>query len=108
MTKPKCRNCTFWVEGEQFGRNKTEDPDDRAGSCHRRAPHPTMGRWEYEVLQHLTLISWNTPNSKEKEEDFKSWEDCELQPCAWPETRAANWCGEFKPKRKPKPKRPKP
>ena len=67
MTKPKCRNCTFWVEGEQFGRNKTEDPDDRAGSCHRRAPHPTMGRWEYEVLQHLTLISWNTPNSKEKE-----------------------------------------
>jgi hypothetical protein len=96
MKPPACSLCKYWVFGEQWGSQEKVPPAERQGACHRHAPQPTLGDWEYIVLNLLVEIA----PSYSKEELKKTywwdrWEECRLEPCAWPITKAADWCGDF-------------
>jgi hypothetical protein len=87
----RCGDCRFWVMGEQFGDQPQTDPDERLGSCHRYAPRPTMGDFEYRVLRALMVIM-----PKDEDGDPTDyWEGAELQRTTWPTTAAEDFCGEF-------------
>jgi hypothetical protein len=85
----RCDTCEFWVRGEQWGKQKDRHPDERTGGCHRNAPQPTLGDFEYELMKQLTIIANTTETDKE-------WEECRLYRCAWPQTHGSDWCGEWK------------
>lgn len=98
----RCDRCRFWVIAEQhFGHLKGGHPDDEEGTCHRRAPHPTMGWFEAEVLSHLTTLSWHIATDEEAQRDFGSWEEAHTEFCSWPTTEADDWCGEFEARAEP-------
>jgi hypothetical protein len=92
MVAERCDECRFWILGEEWGEQQQEHPNERRGGCHRNAPRPTMGDFEYRVLQALTLLVW-------EHEDYadlaKHWEDAPLQGAIWPTTTAEDFCGEF-------------
>jgi|SRR5262249_61970372 len=86
--KRRCDLCEFWVIGEQWR-------DTERGSCHRYAPRPTLGDYEYELMRHLTYLSWDVASDAERESDFMDWEEAYLGECCWPTTAASSWCGDF-------------
>jgi hypothetical protein len=91
----RCDTCEFWAPGDQHRYDTSRHEDDREGACHRYAPRPTLGDFEYEVLQHLTIMSWRQADEKQQDEDFKGWEDAVLECVSWPATTGAEWCGDW-------------
>jgi hypothetical protein len=91
----RCDTCRFWVIGEQWGGAEGQEKtpaDDRMGTCHRYAPSPTKGDFEYRVLNALVLIA---PENEQLEEN---WEQCiEANHPLWPSTYGIDWCGEYCP-----------
>ena len=87
----RCDLCQFWVLGEQW----RQGADDKIGTCHRMAPRPTMGWFEYEILKHLTTLSWKVSSEEEQKSKFNDYEEAYLQSCSWPSTTAIDWCAEF-------------
>jgi hypothetical protein len=93
----RCDACEFWVLG---GERSAEDEmkkhaDDRSGYCRRNAPFPHDYGTAYELLKHLTHLSWKACTEEERETDFKDWEEACLRTRAWPMTEGSDWCGEF-------------
>jgi hypothetical protein len=88
----RCDTCEFWVLDDQWGEQEDVRPDNRRGGCHRNAPRPTTGDYEYYVLMALWLIA------PENEDLENHWEQAYLQSSCWPCTRADDWCGEWKEK----------
>jgi hypothetical protein len=89
----RCDQCAFWVVGGAWsGRQPTENthPDDYLGTCHRHAPSPTKGDFEYRLLNALVLIA---PDDHDL---ANNWEEC-VEAChpIWPSTSATDWCGDF-------------
>lgn len=94
----RCDACGFWVlsEYQDTSRNPGRHTDDFVGTCRRRAPSPSNHDIVYELLKHLTHLSWNACTEKERESDFKGWEEAGLHgSCSWPPTTGSDWCGEF-------------
>jgi hypothetical protein len=97
----RCDGCAFWALGEQWTPLESQEgqhADDRLGTCHRHAPRPPTGDFEYEVLKHLTMISWDHATAGQQEDNFKNWEEAYLQETSWPTTTGADWCGEWQDK----------
>jgi hypothetical protein len=87
--KRRCDHCAFWVVGEQ--REKDLHQDDYLGTCHRHAPSPTKGDFEYRLLHALVLIA---PDDNDL---LNNWEECvEANHPIWPSTSATDWCGDYK------------
>jgi hypothetical protein len=82
----RCDTCEFWDRFDQWA-----NMPDR-GNCHRNAPRPTTGEWEYEMLNHITTLSWQYSEDQEK---FKGWEEAALVESSWPSTTGEDWCGEW-------------
>jgi len=82
----RCDKCKFWIKGE--------DDDDELGGCHRNAPRPTLGEFEYEVLRHLTTVAWKVQDDP-RDKDYMDWEESRFAATLWPITKADSWCGEF-------------
>jgi hypothetical protein len=98
----RCDECRFWIIGEQWGDQQKNPPDERLGACHRNAPIPTMGSFEYRVLQALVLIVPKQDNSEEDYSDLVNhWEDARLQEVSWPTTTGQDFCGEFSKRNEP-------
>ena len=95
MTR-RCDTCEFWERGDRGGADDEVHVDDRQGRCRRSPPRPTMGDWEYEILRHLTTISWRNANEHEQETEFRDWEEAVEAPVIWPITTASDWCGEWR------------
>ena len=93
----RCDNCEFWDLDDQWdeSHNEGRHPDDYVGNCHRNAPRPTMGNFEYEILKHITIVTWKHATEEEKEREFKNWEEAYLGEVSWPSTKASDWCGEW-------------
>ena len=88
----QCATCKFWSVNEQW--DDSQEPEmERRGGCHRHAPSPLIGDVAYEILHHLTLLSWEAEHSTDK--DFMNWEEAPLSNCSWPITRADDWCGDY-------------
>jgi len=92
----RCDHCRYWEDGKI---DNNLHADDRRGTCHRNAPRPTMGDWEYEVLNQLTNITWEHCKLLGRNEEFKAWEEATDHAAFWPSTLGKNWCGEFKAKK---------
>ena len=93
--KPRCDHCRYWEDGEV---DADLHADERRGACHRNAPRPTMGNWEYQVLNQLTHITWEHCKELEKK-NFESWEEAHEEFIVWPSTLGKDWCGAFKAKK---------
>ena len=93
MTERRCDTCEFW---ERRGVDDDEPVEDRRGLCRRAPPRPTHGDFEYEVLHHLTMISWRNSDEQEKEIGFGNWEEAVEAPAIWPLTLGGDWCGEWR------------
>jgi hypothetical protein len=110
----RCSDCAFWMINEHYGGpallKPTIDPDYVGGTCRRNAPRPTLGDFEFEVLQHLTTVSWAHADEDQKKNDFDLWEEAYIDRCSWPTTKAEDWCGEFQPREsnEPEPSESKP
>lgn len=87
----RCDRCVFWVINEQWNDDDLEE-DEKLGGCHRHAPSPLIGDVAYEILRHLTNLAWEV---KPVENEYRGWEDAPQQDCSWPQTKAADWCGDF-------------
>jgi hypothetical protein len=90
--KARCDRCRFW---QKIKDQRTVHADDMDGECHFNAPPATHGRFEWELLSHLTTVSW--AYAKNKNGDFDTWEDAPYDHAGWPQTRGDEWCGQFKP-----------
>jgi hypothetical protein len=89
----RCDACEFWVRSEF---QSPKHADDLTGDCRRRAPSPYNHDVVYELLKHLTHLSWNACTEEERSTEFGGWEEAGLNgSCSWPPTRASGWCGEF-------------
>jgi hypothetical protein len=107
-SRPKrCDQCLHWVEGEEWGgvqpNDGINDRDGYRGSCHRHAPVPSRGDWEYEVLNHLSMLSWSTSNENRNDKNWERWEEAFIAYAVWPVTRAGDWCGDFERYPEPRP-----
>ncbi len=98
----RCDTCEFWVlGGERLEESQLErHADDREGYCRRHAPVPSNFGHMREVLRHLTHLSWNACTEEERMSEFGDWEEAGLEARAWPVTRGADWCGDWRPKEK--------
>jgi hypothetical protein len=99
MAARRCDTCEFWVEGEPWGGEQpypNAPPDERRGTCHRAAPHTSFGDHEYQLLRHLTLISWQHATEEEQKREFRDWEEVHCDSAIWPTTEGSTWCGEWK------------
>jgi hypothetical protein len=54
-----------------------------------------MGDFEHEVLNHLSMLSFEVADEDKKKTEFYAWEEAETSTVSWPVTTAASWCGEF-------------
>ena len=99
MTHPtkRCDTCEFWDCDDQWStaNDDKRHRDDWIGNCHRNAVHPTLGDYEYHVLQALWLIA------PEDDDLNQHWEECMLQTSSWPSTNARDWCGEWLQRERP-------
>ena len=90
-TDEACATCRFWLAGNAGGRHRED-----AGCCHRHAPRPSKGQFEFEVMKHLTTLSWQVATVQQKDADFNDWEDpIGCGDTHWPKTGAIDWCGEY-------------
>jgi hypothetical protein len=90
----RCDACEFWVLLEH--QDMKRHVDDFRGDCRRRAPSPFNHDVTYELLKHLTHLSWNACTEEERAADFEGWEDAGHNgSCSWPPTTGSDWCGEF-------------
>lgn len=95
MEQPRCDLCTFWKKSEQT--NDRRHPDDLEGECRRNAPSPRPFDFHYEVLKHLTTLSWNVSDEEDRKKHFDDWEEADCTgTTTWPLTFAHDWCGEFR------------
>lgn len=92
----RCDTCRFW-DTDDPSLDRSGHPDDRQGTCRRRAPEPWASDYRYEVLRHLTHLSWKALGGGEfNEKEFNEWEDAAHYSCAcWPQTRGSDWCGDY-------------
>jgi hypothetical protein len=98
----RCDTCKFWALGEEF-HDKAQlekHADDREGTCRRHAPSPVNYGFTYEVLRHLTHLSWKECSEGERETEFQDWEEAMFKSQAWPRTEGHDWCGEWREKDK--------
>lgn len=93
MVAARCDECRFWIMGEQWGEQQQVHPNERSGSCHRNAPRPTMGDFEYRTLQALILIV--SAEQEDLADLANHWEDAPHQQTSWPTTLGEDFCGEF-------------
>jgi hypothetical protein len=92
----RCDTCEFWVlGGETPLANEKKHPDDREGYCRRHAPAPFDHNSVYEVLRHLTHLSWAAVDEDERKNEFDGWEEASLHARAWPMTTGSDWCGDW-------------
>jgi hypothetical protein len=92
----RCDQCQFWDLTYQHGEQQKKHADDRVGGCHRHAPRPTLGEYEYMTLHALILIA--KPTDEEALYLYNFWEEALQEECTWPCTMGSSWCGEFKEK----------
>ena len=84
MTHPtkRCDTCEFWDRHDQW------EGDNTRGNCHRNAPRPTIGAFEYEMLKHTTIIAWKYADDEQKKNsvggDFQNWEEAHISFSSWP------------------------
>jgi hypothetical protein len=96
MKKPRCDKCKFWVLSYNL---EGHHRDDRIGVCRRHAPSPTLGDFQFKVLEMLWVLVHNIdPNDENGIRE--TYEEAPQQGCWWPYSTASDWCGEFKAKRK--------
>ena len=88
----RCDHCRYWEDNDDPA---TWHADDRRGSCRRNAPRPTLGDWEYQVLNQLTHLTAQLCPGLDKKE-FWNWEEAHGADASWPTTLGHDWCGEFK------------
>ena len=93
----RCDACEFWSLGGEHTPEieMQKHEDDRRGYCRRHAPFPFDYGSAYEMLKHLTHLSWAACTEEEQASDFESWEEACLGERIWPMTRGSDWCGEF-------------
>lgn len=93
----RCDACEFWVLGGQLpSEQEKKHKDDRLGYCRRRAPSPFNSDIPYELLRHLTHLSWNACTEEEQADEFQDWEEAGLRSShVWPMTTGSDWCGDW-------------
>jgi hypothetical protein len=94
----RCDTCEFWAPGDQWPIKEKDPPDDRIAQCHRNAPRASLGDFEFEVLNLLSLIECYVGDTNEKSErETGDWEEACLRSSSWPATHGSDWCGEWQP-----------
>jgi hypothetical protein len=95
----RCDTCEFWARGDQYPFDENAHHDDRVAACHRNAPRPTLGDFEYQLLSLISLIAWHVgDDDKNNEREFGKWEEATEQTVSWPGTTGSDWCGEWHPR----------
>ena len=89
----RCDTCEFWARGDQWEFNEERHVDDRTAACHRNAPRPTLGDFEYELIKLVAIIAGR--DVSEKEWNSWDWEESMLHVSSWPATTGSDWCGEW-------------
>ena len=90
----RCDTCEFWARGDQYTFEPDDHPDEQIAACHRHAPRSSLGDFEYELLNLLSIIAWEVGDKGEKNErNHGNWEEAYLGDVvlAWHEWERLVW-----------------